>query len=66
MKKAKVFYNDILCGYLIENDDGYTFYYVDEYLKKSNSKAISLTLPLKDEPYYSMELFPFFDGLKNV
>lgn len=63
MKKAKVFYNDILCGYLIENDDGYTFYYIDEYLKKSNSKAISLTLPLKDEPYYSMELFPFFDGL---
>ena len=63
MKKANVFYNDILCGYLTENDDGYIFYYVDEYLKKSNSKAISLTLPLKDEPYYSMELFPFFDGL---
>lgn len=63
MKKAKVFYNDILCGYLIENDDGYTFYYIDEYLKKSNSKAISLTLLLKDEPYHSMELFPFFDGL---
>ena len=20
-------------------------------------------MPLKDEPYYSMELFPFFDGL---
>lgn len=63
MKKAKVFYNDILCGYLIENDDGYTFYYIDEYLKKSNSKAISLTLLLKEEPYRSMELFPFFDGL---
>ena len=39
MKRAKVFYSDILCGYLIEDEDGYTFYYTKEYLnlKKQNS-----------------------------
>ena len=34
MKKAKVFYNDILCGYLTENDDGYTFYYIVKLFRK--------------------------------
>ena len=63
MKLAKVFNNNILCGYLTENDDGYVFEYIDEYLENINSKPVSLTLPLRKEKYYSNVLFPFFDGL---
>lgn len=63
MKKAKVFNNDVFCGYLIQNDYGFCFEYIDEYLKDKNAKAVSLTLPLRKEPYFSSVLFPFFDGL---
>lgn len=63
MKRAKVFYSDILCGYLIEDEDGYTFYYTKEYLNLKMCKPISLTMPLRHEAYHSIELFPFFDGL---
>ena len=63
MKKAKVFNYDILCGYLTQNDDGFIFEYLDEYLKDELNKAISLTLPLRKEKYFSSVLFPFFDGL---
>ena len=63
MKRAKVFYSDILCGYLIEDEDGYTFYYTKEYLNLKICKPISLTMPLRQEPYHSIELLPFFDGL---
>lgn len=63
MKKAKVFNYDILCGYLTQSDDGFIFEYLDEYLKDELNKAISLTLPLRKEKYFSSVLFPFFDGL---
>lgn len=39
------------------------FQYEQEYLEKSDSKSISLTLPLTEQPYHSKVLFPFFDGL---
>lgn len=63
MKKAKVFNNDVLCGYLIQNDDGFVFEYVQDYLKSEKCKPVSLTLPLNKEKYFSKVLFPFFDGL---
>ena len=40
-----------------------TFVYDEEYLKLKNPKAISLTIPLRKEPYISKTLFSFFDGL---
>lgn len=63
MKRAKVFNNDVLCGYLIQDDDGYTFRYLDEYLMRNDCRPISLTLPLNHKEYHSSFLFPFFDGL---
>lgn len=63
MKKAKVYNFGILCGYLIEDDEGYCFEYLSEYLEMEDAKAISLTLPLRKEAYHSTYLFPFFDGL---
>ena len=62
-RKAKVFYSNILAGYLEEDSEGYNFSYNENYLSKENSNPISLTLPLTRESYHSKTMFPFFDGL---
>lgn len=62
-RKAEVMFNGNLAGILTETDDGYTFAYDAVYLDKSESIAVSLTLPLQLEPYHEKYLFPFFDGL---
>jgi serine/threonine-protein kinase HipA len=63
MKQAKVFFQENFAGVLTEDENGYTFAYNVDYLQKKDAKAISLTLPLSEEPYSSQVLFPFFDGL---
>ena len=61
MRKAQVFSNNILAGILSETDDGkYIFKYDEKYLLDSNARAISLSMPKKDEPFVADELFPFF------
>ena len=59
---GEVYYQEVLAGLLTEDEDGYTFKYNELYLK-SNYPPVSLTLPLRIEPYQSKTLFPFFDGL---
>ncbi|QNN43169.1 HipA N-terminal domain-containing protein [Pedobacter roseus] len=61
--KARVFYGERLAGYLERNDQGYSYAYDKTYLKSSDSKPISQTLPLSKYPYNSRVLFSFFDGL---
>lgn len=63
MKRADIFYKDRLAGVLTENEEGYEFYYLPEYLSSETATAVSLTLPLRKEAYTSPVLFPFFDGL---
>ena len=63
MRKAKVYMQNELAGYLTETEDGYSFIYEVNYLTRSVTKPVSLTLPLQDKPYESKTLFPFFDGL---
>ena len=46
-----------------ETDSGYEFRYDEDYLVSETAVPVSLTLPLRDEPYISNALFPFFDGL---
>lgn len=60
---VNILYKGILAGYLSETDEGYIFSYTDAYLQKEDAKPISLTMPLRAEPYKSNVLFPFFDGL---
>lgn len=55
--------NNIFCGTVCETDEGYSFKYDDEYLKRDDARAVSLTLPLTVREYQSNTLFPFFDGL---
>ena len=62
-RQAKIYYQDQLAGFLVEGDNGYSFYYDRAYLNSPNSNAISLTLPISEQPYQSKVLFPFFDGL---
>ncbi|MHC5354184.1 HipA N-terminal domain-containing protein [Myroides sp. LJL115] len=62
-RKAKIYFQDQLAGYLTETDNGYLFYYSKEYLHTPNPSSISLTLPLSEHTYHSKVLFPFFDGL---
>lgn len=39
------------------------FTYLEEWLKRADSVPISLTLPLREEPYTSRGLHPFFENL---
>lgn len=63
MRQADVFYKNQLAGILAETDEGYSFAYLLDYLASDEAHAVSLTLPLREEPYTSAVLFPFFDGL---
>lgn len=62
-RTAYVYVRNVFAGTLAETDSGYSFSYDNDYLKSDNAAAVSLTLPLLDEPYISRTLFPFFDGL---
>ncbi len=63
MRKAEVYMHDYLAGFLTQDDSGYHFQYLSEYLSRKDIKPISKTLPLREEKYSSFILFPFFDGL---
>ena len=63
MKQAKVFISNTLAGILTEDEAGYEFMYLPEYLASDRAIPVSLTLPLSDKPYRDKVLFPFFDGL---
>ena len=60
-RKAKVNYNNQLTGYLWETENGFRFVYDQHYLL--TGQPISVSLPLRKEPYESKELFSFFQGL---
>ena len=62
-RKGIVYYNNIECGIILENDDGYIFRYDQNWLEDPLAKPISLTLPLQKEEFFSKTLFSFFDGL---
>jgi len=60
---GRVFLKNVFCGFVYEDENGYFFKYDLEYLKRPDSQAVSLTLPLRETLYESKTLFPFFDGL---
>ena len=62
-RSGRVYFNDKYAGLLKQEEGTYVFSYDPDYLKSSDSKAVSLTLPLKAEPYESKTMFSFFDGL---
>lgn len=62
-RTAFVYVREDFAGTLRETDEGYTFKYDEKYLADESSPAVSLTLPKKNEPYFSNTMFAFFDGL---
>ena len=61
MRKAQVYRNGVLAGYLIEEDPKFfVFIYDDHYFNDINKPAISLTLPKTNKEYRNKFLFPFF------
>lgn len=63
MKQGKIYLRDRYAGLLTEDETGFTFAYDAAFLASGEAEAISLTLPLRAEPYHDTVLFPFFDGL---
>ena len=61
-RTADVYVYNNFAGKLSETDEGYYFSYDKTYIKASNH-PVSLTLPIREEPYKSKTLFSFFDGL---
>lgn len=63
-RRGIVFVHNKRAGVVLERDDGsYLFEYDQAYLSFKDSRPVSLTLPLQNEPFHSKTLFPFFDGL---
>ncbi|NOX86115.1 MAG: phosphatidylinositol kinase [Chlorobi bacterium] len=64
MRKAKVYYKDVLAGILTETDDGEFLYQYDEnYVTRYPGQFITFTMPVTGELYQTNRLFPFFEGL---
>lgn len=57
---ATVFYNGRPAGILSKAGNHYRFGYYENYLGSTGSRPVSITLPLRSEPYESDLLFPVF------
>lgn len=62
-RTAYIYVRNVFAGELCETDEGYSFFYDEQYLSSENASAVSLTLPLSEAGYTSKTLFSFFDGL---
>lgn len=63
MKSAKIYMYERYAGMLREDENGFSFVYDPSYLQQPYAEPISLSMPLRKEPYEDKVLFPFFDGL---
>ena len=63
IKRGIVYHRRIKAGVIEKSEEGFRFRYLPEYLSRSDAEAVSLTLPLRAEPYESRKIFPYFVGL---
>jgi serine/threonine-protein kinase HipA len=64
MRRAEIYYNDVLAGILTETDDGeYRFQYEKTYVQNSPDQFLTFTMPVVSQVFVSNRLFPFFEGL---
>ena len=63
MKQAGIYINDVFCGILTEDEEGYHFSYEKGDLAKKGAAPISPTMPLTEQQYDKEMMFPVFDGL---
>ena len=62
-KRGKVFIEKNFAGIIEQKEGLYSFTYDETYLNSDNPKPVSLTLPLRKEPFEQKTMIPFFDGL---
>ena len=62
LRTGRVNYQGRFAGLLSETSAGYRFAYDPNYLQ-NGGKPVSVSLPLRSEPYESAKLFSFFEGL---
>ncbi len=58
-RSGKVLVDSIHAGRISETESGYRFEYAPGYLALGNPLPVSLTMPLRPDPYVSKVLFPF-------
>jgi serine/threonine-protein kinase HipA len=63
LRKGRVKIDGKTVGIVEEIPGGHRFTYSAAWLKRPDATPISLTMPLREEPYFSKELHPFFAGL---
>jgi serine/threonine-protein kinase HipA len=62
-RSGKVLFKNKPAGIVWQDENGYGFEYDKNYLQLKGASPISLTLPLREEPYLRDTMIPFFDGL---
>jgi serine/threonine-protein kinase HipA len=62
-KRGRVYIDEDFAGIIEQREGLYSFTYEEDYLKSVNPRPVSLTLPLRSEPYEQKTMIPFFDGL---
>ncbi len=64
MRRAEIYYKNLLAGILTETNDGeYAFQYDKKYAAKYPDQFITFTMPVTEVKYADKRLFPFFEGL---
>lgn len=64
MRRAEIYYQDVLAGILTETNDGeYIFQYEKDYVVKYPKQFITFSMPVTETKYVDKRLFPFFEGL---
>lgn len=62
-RRGKVFVEKNFAGIIEQKEGVYSFTYDENYLISTNPKPVSLTLPLRKEPFEQKTMIAFFDGL---
>jgi serine/threonine-protein kinase HipA len=62
-RKALVRLDGQEVGVIVEYENGFGFQYLESWLQSTAPMAVSLTLPLRPEPYLTRYLHPFFQNL---
>ncbi len=64
MRQAIIKYGEINAGLLQETDHGsFLFSYYPDYIINHPDKFVTFQMPVTEQTYSSLRLFPFFDGL---
>ena len=58
MKQAGIYINDLYCGVLTEDEEGFHFVYDEMYLAHPDASPVSPTMPLTVQQYDKEMMFP--------